>query len=421
MRTYRYRALDRAGRPQEGIIQANDPRSAQQLLSQRGLLVQHIVVVEPVSSASVSVQSESRQGVRSHPHPWEHSKLPPHAMMRFLWQLRAFLGSGTSLAEAFRALSGRVRPKRLVNACATIAGMTAQGVSLSDAMATFSDLFPRFLVGAIRAGEYGGYLPEAIDRLIEYYANWHRISRWQRLPKVVLGFTAIALPLVVSAGYGLLLALPLFKGTEQTFGESFSLILKGWGIAFSRVGLPIMGLFIGMWLLYRWLGRTELVRARWQLNAPFLMSFGGWVRMQSLQLFLHHLTRLSSAGVSPVTAWELASNAVPNYALATALQSISLESGHHLDTALSRSYLFAPHEVSLVSQGIREGNLVEALHRLTGMYQAQGAEELRRIPKGFGLIALLLLVGSSVVAFLGFIAFYFRGVFTAVEEWMKAP
>jgi type IV pilus assembly protein PilC len=87
-------------------------------------------------------------------------------MALWLIQLRSMLKAGMSPVNAFQSLSQRTTHTGLRRASESIARDTAQGMSLSDALAKFPDLFPAFLVGAFRAAEHGGYLPEMLDRLI---------------------------------------------------------------------------------------------------------------------------------------------------------------------------------------------------------------------------------------------------------------
>jgi type II secretory pathway component PulF len=224
MLTFRYQAVDAGGRSVAGEIQATDVRHAQQLLRQQGLTPTYIVHEPPpagspckqgepsqtplgsshavgsnqtalgsahgvgrtssplgspqsLGATSPPIGSPQSLGATSppigSPHGvggtlrrgapatfWERSRVAPHPMALWLIQLRSMLKAGMSPANAFQSLSQRTTHTGLRRASESIARDTAQGMSFSDALAKFPDLFPAFLVGAFRAAEHGGTCPK---------------------------------------------------------------------------------------------------------------------------------------------------------------------------------------------------------------------------------------------------------------------
>ncbi|MCS7065932.1 MAG: type II secretion system F family protein, partial [Fimbriimonadales bacterium] len=164
-RAYRYQAIDPAGRPQMGTIQAENPLEAQRLLQAQGYLVQQLVEVrEPTHPPQQTATAPVRPAVSPALGRWESAEVNDRSLGLLFAQLASFLKAGYTAADAFQHLSRRVLNKRLQHACMELSRVAQRGGRLSDGMEQFPALFPAFTVGAIRAAEAGGYLPDAASR-----------------------------------------------------------------------------------------------------------------------------------------------------------------------------------------------------------------------------------------------------------------
>ncbi|MCS7273719.1 MAG: type II secretion system F family protein [Fimbriimonadales bacterium] len=435
MPTYRYRAVDAGGRSVSGEIHAADVRQAQHLLRQQGLWVVQLSAqtAPPAPAAQTPVPQHSTQAPPSTtavqpPTPatlptrtanWEQAGVPPYPMAIWLQQLRMLLKAGITPAEAFRSLSQRVRHRLLQQASLQLARDTAQGIAISQAMERFPQVFPKFLIGAFRAAEQGGYLPEMLERLAEYYEQQHRVRRWALLTQGCLWHIVVGMPLIASGGVGITWGMRNFTG--GTFGEAIRAIGAGFTEAFLRYGLPTLLILTALMLLFHFVRSIEPLRARLRISLGSLSSFSDWVYSQSLQMYLFHLERLSRAGVYPATAHELAAGAVPNAALAETLQRISLgcaEGTMHVDAALEQSGLFPIEEVMLVRTGVQTGELPKALETLTRWYAERTSENAQQVPRGFLRLLFLITIVAGGIGLIAFAVGYYYSLFSAVEQFM---
>lgn len=416
MPNFRYQAVDSRGQVHTGTMQANDARAVQNALRQRGLMIQQVVRIPDTPAPSPTPAPSATPD-------WESSAVPPAKMAHLLVQLHALVKAGYPLSESFRQVADRIAHKELAQVCREIAQKATQGIPVSQAMQHYPRLFPAFVYHALYAGELGGYLPEALERLVQYYERWRSIQLWSMPTKGCLWITVILLPVVAPFGFGLLNALSRIKGTETPV-EALGVIFQSWWAEIVRIGVPLWVGMLGAWALWALGMRSEAIRGRFHLFVPLVWGFADWVRAQSLQIFLYHLTRLSAAGLPPATVWETAARTVPNPAIAGSLASVSLARGEraeHLDSALARSGMFPPDEVALVTTGIQAGQVVEMLQRLADYYQERSQNAFRMVPSGLIRLAILIgLLGVGIALVLIYWGWY--GQLTRlVNEWLGTP
>jgi len=340
-------------------------------------------------------------------------------MAVWLLQLRAMLNAGMTPANAFQSLSQRTPHKRLQRASLEIAHDAAQGVALSDSMRKFPDLFPAFMVGAFRAAEQGGYLPDMLDRLIEYYEQHRTVRRWSLLSQGCLWHAVLLLPLIAPLGIGFTWGLRDFMGGDSM--SALQAILGGFGKAFLRYGLPAMLLLIALMLLGYLVSGSERLAARLRLSGLGFFLYANWIRAQSLEQYLFHLGRLTQAGVYPATAHTLAASAIPNRALAETLLQVDLgraEGAAHIDAALERSGLFPIEEIMMARTGVQTGNLPHILQTLAAWYRERAESNLLQLPRAFLRLMFLISLLASGIALISFAWGYYGNIFRTVDEFM---
>src|SRR5438034_2617569 len=149
---FRYTAIDPSGRQLAGTVQAKDFSHAGELLGAKGLRG-----VSLHTGTTTSVIRTKRVGDRD--------------LLFCLSQVAAMTKDGMTPYAAFRNVAQRTRNHALKKACEEIAARTEAGEPASSVMEKYIDIFPHNAVATVRAGEYGGFLPESFQFLADHYSD----------------------------------------------------------------------------------------------------------------------------------------------------------------------------------------------------------------------------------------------------------
>jgi len=427
MPTYRFQAINPQGQTQTGTLQADNPQAAMKQLQAQGYLLQQLVRMEEQAAQTAPAIPQSAPGtpaLQKTSRPWEDSTLSNKQLGLFFDQLYAFLKAGYGVAEALRLLSGRVMNRELSQACQQMADGAARGERLSDMMERYPRLFPEFVIGNIRAGETGGYLPDAAFELARYHEGWHRLRLWYWIPRTCFINALLTAPIWAGTGVIFMNGLLAYANNPRMGVENA--LLQAAGGWFFKWVLPIWGAVLFAWIVWRWAlaPRLERQRARAARGMPIVFGYGDWVQTTCVRMFLKHLSRLYNAGMAPASTWEMAVHTVPNLSIAEQLRAIQLHMGEqaqNIDSAIARSGLFPPEQVALLSTAVQTGDVTGMLDRLTTLYEEESKHHAARTRLGIiRLAALIALIGLGAGC-AGFAYNYYGKVFSFVDEFMGEP
>lgn len=443
MPRYDYQGFDQAGQTKTGQVEAASANEAVGILARSGLRVQKVspaldqavqgrvsvgvppmqggvsgasvgsgrgqggqasvsggMVSRAVSSAHQATQGGQGAGVKYAPMTYgvqETMFLRDIDLFLVFAQLANLFRAGITPAEAFEELARRKSVKPFMQkACREIARQCAGGSSLAEAMGKYPDLFPPGAVGAVRAGEEGGYLWEACEM---YSQNQQKASGMRRIFKfvsIMLWSTVLTVPVFLVLREGI-------RGMMGSINDTSLVPLEAYGEGLTRGVLGPWGfLFLVMLVLYfvgwRIFGRRQFLALRHRVAAR---SWGFKKRAvaDSQYEFVSHLQRLSRAGISPMRSYVLAADAVPNRYYAEALLREAQGAGEsmRLSTLLYRGEIFPQEYVPLIETGEMTGQLEGALANV-----GEAAENDRRYQEGFmkwkaAVWVGILVIGGSVI------------------------
>lgn len=401
MAFYRYTATEiSTGKRLDGTIQAKSDSEAIRTLQSRGY--RHVDLASQSSSSADGGLVRTRRASEYH-------------LSLFFAQAASLLKSGISPHEAFQQLSGRVQNGGLKRAAIDVSLESREGGAVSAALAKYVDLFPHNAVGMVRAGEMGGFLPEALNYLASQYGDqasmkrwfwWVRAATWQALLALTFG---LPVPFAFWAGF--------HAGTSDGFISSYLKFLLFPTLPIA-IGIGAAALLLRFVLLSP--SKTRF-RHRLALRLPFGLGERG--RFESYRAFLWTLRSLSNAGISPNSAWNLASGAVPNAELALQLAESGRgeDSRHPFSTRMMATGVLPSEFDAVMLTAEQSGDVVGALDSMVNVASEEmnvAKERSRAGVVSMGCL-ILLIAGGALGLFIA--SQYYGRVFEQVDRFMESP
>ncbi|HEX5323726.1 MAG TPA: type II secretion system F family protein [Capsulimonadaceae bacterium] len=254
-----------------------------------------------------------------------------------------------------------------------------QGMKLSQAMAEWPQIFPKFHLVLIAEGEATGQLDNALSRLAQITERDLALN--QELRKQTLYPTIV-----------LYLGTPIFILALVTGQAS----LISWGC---------VALIIACFVLFRAAGfliaEMQGQSRPWALQFAMTMPFVGAVtRRVSIAYFIRALGLLYGAGIPMPAALSYAAEASGNPWLAAPIFHIipRIEAGQPLRETLASTGRFPPDILAALTTGEMTGGIDSQLARMAVFYEDEVARQMKTFCVVLGLIVLLTI--SSVTGYM---------------------
>jgi general secretion pathway protein F len=383
MPSYHYQAArDTSGHIEKGLIDAENERSARNLLRARGLLPLHL-------------ERAGRQRERG-------PRLGRISQAQLGWltrQLAGLLVAGLPLESALTATLEQADTTYVKQVLGALRADIRAGQRLCDAMASQSRDFPDVYRALIETGEQSGDLGRVMEKLADYTEAQSRLRNkivTAMVYPAIVSFVAVLIVLFL-LGYVVPQVVGAFSHTGQTLPLATRFLLAisqfvrqwGWLTLFSVVGVVILA---------RLSLRSPSVRLRWHARMLKLPIAGRYILGVNTERFAATLAILGTSGVPLLAALEASSRTVGNACLQRSIHEAAahVREGSSLAAALRSRKIFPPLLVHLVESGERTGALPAMLQRAA----ATLANELEQ--RALRLTALLeplltLLMGGVVM------------------------
>lgn len=439
MPRFTYLGKNAQGQEVQGELDAADANAVAQLLGQQGISLKRLqrggaaarpaptqqrapVATTSLATPSAPVAPSQRVAPLS-PQPAAVTPSAPatphggralsHAQAQFLFsQLGQLLQAGISPADAWQRLAVRESGARRA-LYERIAKGAGQGKSMGELMASAPEVFPVGAAGAVKAGELGGYLPDAC-RTIAVQEKAHNKFRWMMW---ILGVNLV----------GLILAFPLaFIGRDAIDGAIGTIntgeapvgvmLSRSWQSLTSGAGLVALLIALGFLFGYRWYLRASKARGLRHRLAFRVPPFSRRTRAECGAALAWHLGRMAEAGIAPGTAWNTAVTAVPNEAFAAELSRAGSSDHVRLSDLLGQSRALPIEMRHLVETGELTGTVPAALEETRGFM----ADQLEAVDRHlvFRTVGFLIILGALTL--IPFVIFY-RGYFDSIFRHLLEP
>jgi type IV pilus assembly protein PilC len=383
MATYVFKAMDFAGSPARGEVDAESKQAVADQLKARGLIV--LDIADKAGSKEINVDWLRR--VRS------------RDLTVMTRQLSTMVSSGMSILRALYVLEVQTQSKLLKETLVAVRKDVEAGLALSAALERHPKVFNPLYVAMVRAGETGGLLESALLRVADQLEKEDSLRRQVRTamvyPGVIVGFALIVLTALVA------FIVPVFAKVFHDFGGQLP--------AITRFTVGLSDALTGSWYLFI-LGAVALVvafqkwrrsawgRPQWDLvriKVPF--RIGDTVQKVALARWSRTLSALFAAGVPILQAIEITGRTSGNVIVERAMESVleSVKRGGTIAEPLKDSPVFPSMVTHMIGVGEETGAVDTMLTKVADFYE----DEVNAAVKAMTSIlepAMIVVVGGIV-------------------------
>ena len=383
MPTYRYQAVDLAGRTLKASLQADSERHARQLLREQGLFARQLQV-----QGTAQVLSRRQRVSRAQ-------------LCELTRQLATLTGAGIALVDALATLERQLVEPALRNLLVGVRGALAEGLGLARSLARQGGVFSALYCALVEAGERSGRLAQVLERLADHL---EQVQRQQHKARTALIYPCVLMGVSLAVVVGLM-SFVVPKLTEQFAhsGQSLPVITR------VLIGTSEALVLAGPWLLgagvLGTLGAARLLRRdHWCLRRDDLLlrlpRIGALLRVLESARLSRSLAILAGSGVPLLEALQVATATLENRRIRLAMERVQadVQSGVSLHRALDASGQFPPMLLNMVASGEASGTLPDMLERVADNQERGFARQVDTVMALFE--PLMILFMGAVVLFI---------------------
>jgi general secretion pathway protein F len=388
MAAFEYTALDLEGKERKGLIEADTPKHARQLVRDKQLLPMEI------TEAAQSELKRNRAG------GFMRRGLSTLDLALLTRQLATLLRSGLPLEESLQAVAEQTEKPRVQRIILGVRSKVVEGHPLADGLRDFPQAFPEIYRATVAAGEQSGKLDSVLERLSDYTESrqvmGQQVSNALVYPIVlmVLSFAIVSFLLA----YVVPQVVAVFEQGHQELPVATRILIgMSDGIRnYWYYGVAVIGL--GTWGFLRWLKAPEsrLRFDRMLLRVPLA---GKLIRGLNTARFARTFSILTASAVPVLEALKISADVVNNLPMKNAVVDAALRvrEGAPIGKSLAARKIFPPMMIHLISSGESSGELEKMLERAAGNQEREMD----------GLLATMTnLLGPFMVVFMGAVVMF---------------
>ncbi len=389
MATYVFKAMDLAGMPAKGEVEAETKQQVAQQLKERGLVV--VDIAHKYRSKELNLELFSKVGAKD--------------LAVASRQLATMVSSGMAIMRALHVLETQTESKVLRETIGGVRKDVEAGLLLSDALARYPKVFGPLYVSMVRAGETGGVLEECLIRVADQLEKDAALRRQVRAamiyPTVIITFAVIVLMALVA------FLIPVFVGVFKQFPGKLP-ALTAFMVSFSHIVTHqwwlMIGVTVGTVVGFLKFKKSKWGRPHWdafKLRVP--MKIGDVVQKVAIARWSRTLASLTSAGVPILQAIEITGKTAGNAVIENSMGDVidSIKGGGTISAPLKEVGAFPPMVAQMVGVGEETGALDTMLEKIADFYDSEveaAVKALTSIMEPVMIIVVGGIVGVIVIS-----------------------
>ncbi|HXR56698.1 MAG TPA: type II secretion system F family protein [Casimicrobiaceae bacterium] len=399
MPLYSYRAVTAAGDVSSGEIEAANESEIVERLRDQGLLPMQIAQSLGAAAAAQAARP-ARQSL------FASKRVTGDNLLSLTRDLATLLHAGLTLDRALELLISLATSLPLALMLQGIRDEVRGGKSLSQALDARRDVFSRFYVNIVRAGEAGGALGTVLARLAETMERNKELRESVRSALIyptILIFVAVASIMIL-----LIYVVPQFQSTFAQAGKALPIptqvviavgtFLRNWWWAL----IPGVALAIA-WFRRR--GRVPAIRRARDARLLRLPLIGDLIGKVEIARFARTLSTLLANGVTLLAGLTIVKETMGNVVLASGFDGViaKLREGKGFGRPMAETGLYPRLATQMILVGEESGRLEEMLTRVADVYDREVATAIKRflaVLEPVLILGLAVMVGGIVFSIL---------------------
>ncbi|MFI5122376.1 MAG: type II secretion system F family protein [Vicinamibacteria bacterium] len=394
MSTFTFRAVDLAGVPSRGELEAASKAHVSEQLRQRGLIVLDV--------------SEERESLKLESIFQRFKSVNMRNLSVFSRQFATLIVSGMPMLRSLYTLEDQTEDKMLKPAIASLREDVEAGSSLHEAMERQPGVFDPLYRSMVQAGEGAGRLEQALDRVADQLEKLDALRRQVKsammYPAVVFSVAIIVMVVIVA------FVVPVFVGIFEEIsaenGESAELplmtkITVGMSDAVTGSWYILIPILIALVYVFVRVKKTERGRVAWdRMKLRLPAKIGDVVQKVALARWSRTFSGTVSSGVPILQSIQIAGQTAGNAVIQEAMDTVydSVKKGGTIAKPLEEAAVFPPMVSHMVAVGEESGQLEQMLEKIADFYDAEVDAKVKALTS---LIEPLMIVVVGVVV--GFI------------------
>ncbi len=392
MPVFEYRARNRKGGLEEGSLTASDADEVGQELAKRG----HFPVKIKVAGGQTKDKIKDEENI---PFGQRFEKVTAKDLVLFTRQMSTLFNAGLPILGILSALSEQMESPKLKRVLVQVRADIQGGLSVSESMSKFPDVFSELYLSMIAAGEAGGVMDELLGRLADLLEkdedNRIKVKAAMSYPKMVVGAMAIAMVILMVK------VVPIFVGMFEKANIELPLatqIMIGANKAFQDYWHVTGAVLFGLFLLHKKWVSTESGRFKWDMFKLKFPLIGAILLRSAMSKFARVFGTLQKGGVPILDILDVTAQVMGNVVLSRVVLDVkeSVQEGLGMAVPLKRSGLVPPLVVQMVAAGEESGSLDIMLIKVADYYDAEVDQAVKNLSSKIEPI-LLVFMGGMVL------------------------
>ena len=406
MPLFSYIAIDKDGKQKEGTLEVGSQNEAISRIKEMGFYPTQVAEVK--DTPEEAKKRKSSKGKKKGDIGFALPFIATKELCMFTRQLAVLIDAGLPLMRGMTTLAKSMPNAYFKGIIQDIGETIGGGSTFSEALAKHPKIFDKLYINMVKAGEIGGVLEIALNRLAEFQEKAESIKG--KVKAAMFYPTAVMFVAVIIVGVLMTFVIPKFKaifadmlGDGETL-PGFTLLVLKISDAVKNNVLAVIGGAIALFIVFKLVtSKTKAGRWVWDKFKLMMPALGPLVKKIAIARFSRTLGTLISSGVPILQALSIVKETAGNVHLSNAIDKVydAVKEGETITKPLEASGIFPPMVVSMIDIGEETGALPEMLVKVADVYEEEvdnAVSALTSLLEPVMICFLAVVVGSIVIA-----------------------